>query len=153
MEVVLTKASLEDCNEIYDLQIKSFASLLEKYQDFNFSPGAEKIEKTISRMNQEVTDYYFIRVNDKNIGAIRICNFGELCEIKQLFILPEYQGNTYAQKAIIAVEQLYPNACRWELDTILQEEKLCYLYQKMGYRKTGKIENLKQGMDLVFFTK
>lgn len=51
------------------------------------------------------------------------------------------------------VEAIYPNATRWELDTILQEEKLCYLYEKMGYKKTGQTEEIKKGMDLVFYAK
>ena len=50
-------------------------------------------------------------------------------------------------------ESLYPNAGRWELDTILQEQKLCHLYEKMGYRKTGKTQRIKDGMDIVFYAK
>ncbi|MFR1519292.1 MAG: GNAT family acetyltransferase [Clostridia bacterium] len=51
------------------------------------------------------------------------------------------------------IEQLYPSAERWELDTILQEEKLCYLYEKMGYKKTGQTQKIKAGMDIVFYAK
>ena len=32
-------------------------------------------------------------------------------------------------------------------------EKLCYLYSKMGYQRTGEIEHIKEGMDIVFFEK
>ena len=52
-----------------------------------------------------------------------------------------------------AVEKLFPNAIRWELDTIAQEEKLCHLYEKVGYRPTGKRINIKENMDLVFYEK
>ena len=45
------------------------------------------------------------------------------------------------------------NGEKWELDTILQEKKLCYLYEKMGYQKTGKTEKIKDGMDLVYYAK
>ena len=51
------------------------------------------------------------------------------------------------------LEALYPNADSWELDTILQEEKLCHLYEKLGYRRTDQIKPIKEGMDLVFFEK
>ncbi len=149
----LKKAILSDCSEIYDLQVKSFRALLEKYQDYDFNPGAETIEKTINRFNESFTDYYFICIDTKNIGALRICNFDDLCKLKQIFILPEYQGNGYAQEAIIISESLYPNATRWELDTIKQEDKLCYLYEKMGYKKTGKEQKIKDGMDIVFYSK
>ena len=29
----------------------------------------------------------------------------------------------------------------------------CHLYSKMGYQKTGEIEHIKDGMDIVFFEK
>ena len=153
MSVQLIKAAINDCQEIYDLQIRSFKALLDRYQDYDYSPGAEKLERTVERFQEPSTDYYFIALSDRHIGALRICSFERLCKLKQIFILPEYQGRGYGQEAIAAVESLYPAAERWELDTILQEEKLCYLYEKMGYRKTGKIQNLKCNMDLVFYAK
>ena len=151
--MILDIASFTDAQELYDLQIKSFKALLEKYQDYDFSPGAEKLERTIQRLYDPITDYYFISLKGKHIGALRICHFETLCKLKQICILPEYQGYGYAQKAITIVESLYPTAEKWELDTILQEEKLCYLYEKIGYRKTGRVEPIMNGMDLVFYAK
>ena len=151
MSITLKKAKFENCPEIYDLQIKSFRPLLEKYQDYDFSPGAESIERTYERFNQSFTDFWMIALGEKNIGVIRICDFGEICKLKQIFLLPAYQNHGYAQEAIKAVEAKYPYARRWELDTILQEAKLCYLYEKMGYRKTGQSKNIKDGMDLVYY--
>ena len=157
MLITLEKAGLNDAAELYRLQIKSFRALLRRYQDYSSSPGAEKPERTIQRLMDPSTDYYFISLQEDrqatHIGALRICNLGELCKLKQIFILPDYQGNGYAQMAIAAAEALYPFCKRWELDTILQEAKLCYLYEKLGYRKTGKVEHVKDGMDIVFYAK
>ena len=153
MAITLIKAKIENCPEIYDLQIKSFKALLEKYQDYYSNPGAERIERTYERFNQSITDFWMISLNGKNIGAIRVYNFGKLCKLNQIFIVPEFQNHGYAQEAIKAVEGIYPHALRWELDTILQEEKLCYLYEKMGYTKTGQVVNIKDGMDLVYYAK
>lgn len=96
MEITLTKAIKKDIQEIYNMQIKSFSALLKKYQDYDFSPGAEKIKKTIQRFDDPFTDYYFICKNNIHIGALRICNYDKLIMLKQIFILPEYQGNGYA---------------------------------------------------------
>lgn len=153
MSIVLDFATFTDAQELYDLQIKSFKALLEKYQDYDFSPGAERLERTIQRLHDPITDYYFISLEGKHIGALRICHLERLCKLKQIYILPEYQGYGYAQMAIMIVESLYPMVEKWELDTILQEEKLCYLYEKMGYRKTGRVEHILNGMDLVFYAK
>ena len=153
MDITLSKATVSDCEELYSMQKRAFQPLLEKYRDYGYSPAAEKVERTLQRLQEPVTDYYWIALNGTHIGAVRICRFDGLCKLKQLYILPEYQGNGYAQQAIRLVEALYPDARRWELDTILQEDKLCHLYEKMGYHKTGQQRRLKEGMDLVFYAK
>lgn len=153
MNVALRKALEKDCALIHDLQVRSFAPLLEKYQDHETNPAAEPVDRIVQRFAQPFTDYYFICVGEKQIGAMRICNFGDWCRLSPICILPEFQGHGYAQQAMVLAESIYPQAIRWELDTILQEEKLCYLYEKIGYRKTGKYQHLKDGMDLVFYRK
>ncbi len=153
MNISLKKASVSDCEVLYELQIKSFKDLLEKYQDYDTNPGAEKLERTKTRLNEENSDYYFIQLNNENIGAIRIIKINDLCKLKQIYILPKYQGNGYAQQTIAIIELLYPEAQHWELDTIKQEAKLCYLYEKMGYKQTGKELSIKDDITLVFYRK
>ena len=41
----------------------------------------------------------------------------------------------------------------WCLDTILQEKGNLYLYEKMGYHQTGKVEHINDQMDIVFYEK
>ena len=97
MEITLTKARLSNCEELYSLQTVSFRPLLEKYQDYDSNPGAETKDRTLQRLKDPFSDYYFISLDGKHIGAIRICHFETLCKLKQLFILPEFQGHGYAQ--------------------------------------------------------
>lgn len=154
MEIKLQKAYISDCEEIHKMQVKSFKNLLDKYDDINTNPGAESLEKIISRMKQEFTDYYFIQLNDKNIGVIRIMRLkGNVCRISPMFILPEFQGKGFAQQTINAVEALYSQADSWKLDTIKEETKLCHLYEKMGYKKTGKEEVIQDNMTIVYYSK
>ena len=35
----------------------------------------------------------------------------------------------------------------------MQEEKLCRLYEKLGYRQTGESYDIKDGMTIVFYEK
>ena len=44
MKLKLIRTTFSDCPDIYRLQIRSFGELLEKYQDYETNPGAEKIE-------------------------------------------------------------------------------------------------------------
>ena len=153
MSIRLRKATEADLRKIHYIQVKSFAQLLLKYEDFESSPAAEGMDDILQRFRQPFTDYYLIVLDDQEIGMLRVCDFGEKCRLSPICILQEFHGKGYAQEAIRQMEQLYPKAKMWELDTIAQEEKLCYLYEKMGYRKTGRTERLKDGMDLVFYEK
>lgn len=153
MSITLKLAAKEDCNLIWKIQVKAFSQLLLKYQDHDSNPAAESPERVIQRFEQSFTDYYLIMLDEEPVGMLRVCDFGENCRLSPLCILPEYCGNGYAQRAILEMERLYPKAKKWELDTIAQEDKLCYLYEKMGYQKTGRTEHLKEGMDLTFYEK
>ena len=153
MRVSLRKAEYLDCPVLHSIQVRSFVELLQRYEDYESNPAAESLDQIQRRFEQSFTDYYLIMLAEKPIGMLRVCNFGESCRLSPICILQEYQGKGYGQEAICQMEQLYPNAKKWELDTIAQEDKLCHLYEKVGFRKTGRVENLKDGMDLVFYEK
>lgn len=51
MNVTLKTARKEDLEEIWEMQVEAFSSLLEKYQDFETSPAAEDLEKINDRMD------------------------------------------------------------------------------------------------------
>lgn len=151
--VRLVKAGESDCAPLFQIQRKAFVPLLLKYRDYQSNPAAENEEAVLRRMKQPYTVYYFIDTEEGHVGMLRVCDFGERCRLSPICVLPEFQGRGYAQAAIRAAEALYPRVRRWDLDTILQEEKLCHLYEKLGYRRTGEYQHLKEGMDLVFYRK
>lgn len=125
MELVLKRAGLADAEFIWNMQKEAFAELLKRYQDYETNPASEPIDK------QEE---------------------GKRKRISPLFILPQYWNRGLAQQAILAVEEIH-GSTGWELDTILQEKGNCHLYEKMGYRVTGKQEQINKKMTLVFYEK
>lgn len=154
MEVHLKKADIKDCEKIHKMQMIGFKALLDKYQDYETNPGSETFERVKKRFEYSRIEHYFIKLRDESIGYMRISRIGEhTCKLSQMFILPDYQGNGYAQSAIKQVELLNPQVKRWILDTIKQEPKLCRLYEKAGYKQTGTQTNVKAGMDLAGYTK
>ena len=154
MEISLKEANVGDCEKIHQMQIIGFKALLDKYHDYETSPGAETFERVKWRFEFPQVHHYFIEVNGENVGYIRINRLDEqTCRLSKMFILPKYQGKGYAQQAIQRVEMLNPQTKHWILDTIEQEEKLCYLYEKIGYKRTGTKTNIKDGMDLVDYAK
>ena len=154
MGVSLCKANLEDAMTIHEMQVNSFMPLLQKYQDYDTNPANEPLERIITRLNQSFTDYYLIKYFDDTVGGIRIVKLGNKSyRVSPIFILPEHQGKGIAQKVFERIEQLYPDADLWELDTIMQEERLCYLYEKLGYEKTGETKKINNNITIVFYEK
>jgi len=154
MVVHFKKADVSDSKKILKMQVESFLLLLDKYKDYDTNPACETLQKVKSRFDCKNIDHYFICLGDKKIGYIRIvCLDSDVYRLSQMFILPRFCGNGYAQDAIKQIELLYHNAQKWTLDTIKQENNLCYLYEKMGYRFVGVKESIKDGMDLVYYEK
>lgn len=155
MDIQLVRATVQDAEKIWNMQVESFISLYERYQDTETSPATESIEKVIWRLEQSNTYFYFIMAGDNCVGAIRIIDDKKeniRKRISPLFILPEFRNHGYAQKAIIEAEKLH-GSTNWSLDTILQEKGNCALYEKMGYVSTGKMEKINDKMTLVFYQK
>lgn len=154
MDLILKKAAREDIETIWKMQTAAFAPLLDKYQDFDMSPACESIEKITAKFEQPWTTYYFIVQGDTAVGAVRVVqkDDGSRKRISPIWIMPEYRNKGYAQQAMLALEELH-GSDHWCLDTILQEKGNLYLYEKMGYVRTGKIEHINDRMDIVFYEK
>ncbi len=155
MRIELVKATESNAEEIWSMQKDAFAGLLNKYQDFDTNPGNEPLEKVMMRLNQPFTYFYFIVLNGKKIGAIRVVDKkadNELKHISPIFIMPEYRNKGYAQEAIMQAEEIH-GGYGWELDTILQETANCRLYEKMGYNRTDRVKFVNSKLTLVFYKK
>ena len=99
------------------------------------------IEEIIRRLSMHgLVDENCVRVilNDYNISQ------------KCTEVIPANEDRT--QKAIRMCEEMHGSE-NWELDTILQESKNCYLYEKMGYRQTGKTKVINERLTLTFYEK
>ena len=154
MSIELRPVKRDDIETVWKRQLEAFSELLQKYQDYDISPGAESIEKVKARFEQPWTTYYFIVAGDENVGVIRVVDKkdGSRKRISPIWIMQEHRNKGYAQAAIAAVEQIHGSE-NWCLDTILQEEGNLHLYEKMGYRQTGQIEKINDLMDIVFYEK
>ena len=151
----LVRANIQDAENIWKMQIAAFSDLYAKYQDPETSPATETLEKTIMRLEQSYTYFYYIVVDDAIVGAMRVIDDKEEGKYKFLspiFIMKEFRGRGYAQKAIQLAEEIHGSS-GWTLDTILQEKGNCYLYEKMGYYQTGETRVINERMTLIFYKK
>ena len=62
----------EDVEIVWRMQVEAFSELLEKYQDYETSPGAESADKVMERFKQPWTTYYFIMADYEIVGVIRV---------------------------------------------------------------------------------
>ena len=154
MNVKLIKATRSDMETIWRMQIKAFSELLKKYRDYGVSPACESFERIIEKYEMQGSFCYFISDNNFNVGAIRILDKqdGSRKRISPIWIMPEYRNKGYAQIAIREAEKIH-GVGNWSLDTILQEKGNLYLYEKMGYHQTGRIEKINDRMDIVYYEK
>ncbi len=155
MDVELVRIDISQAEELWGMQIKAFQDLYKKYQDTETSPAMESVDRVRMKLKQPFTYYYFIVADRTAVGAIRVVDKhreGTAKRISPIFIMPEYRNLGLAQAAIKIAEQIH-GCSNWELDTILQEKGNCHLYEKMGYRKTGKVRIVNDKMTLVFYRK
>ncbi len=155
MDVKLIRAEMKDAERLWKMQIEAFQDMYLRYGDTETNPACEPIERVIERFKQASTYYYFILSDSAVAGAIRVVDPKEdntPKRISPIFVMPPFRNRGIAQRAILEAENLHGNT-NWELGTILQEEGNCHLYEKMGYRKTGKTKVVNDKMTLVFYQK
>ena len=133
---------------------EAYLPLLEKYHDKKENPAnktTEDIEYDLMRNN---SDAYLLMLNKKPIGYVRVGQRtkGEF-SIADLAIIPQYQGNGYAQFFLKEIEKLYPMAEKWSLVTIKEEEKDCHLYEKLGYVQKNILQEVNEDMHFVLYEK
>lgn len=153
--ILLIRISAHNAENLWKMQVAAFQDLYAKYKDTETSPATEPLEKVVMRLEQPYTYYYYIKVEDAIVGAVRVVDTKEPKKCKKIspiFIMKEFRGRGYAQQAIRLAEEIHGSS-GWELDTILQEDVNCHLYEKMGYYQTGKTKIINERMTLVFYKK
>lgn len=155
MNITLQLAEETDAAAIHRLQIAAFKPLLEKYHDYETSPGNEPVEKTVSRLKNPNSRYFKILADGNIAGAIHIVRKeikGSLW-ISPIFIAPAFQGNGIAQLAMKLAEEVFEADRIWELSTLAEETGNCYLYEKLGYKRTSRVEPINENATLVYYKK
>lgn len=151
-KISLRKATIEDAQELYEIQKQVFLPLYKKYEDHQTTPALQSFERFQERLHQGI--FYKIVVNGDLAGSVHVYKkSSQIMRLHMINILESFQGKGVAQKVMTRLEMIYPEVTSWELDTILQEEKNCYLYEKMGYVRTGEQKKINDNMTIVSYEK
>ena len=153
MEVIEFKES--DIDTVFEIQQAAYKPLYEKYHDDNSNPYMEDKETVLRKYMRTGTKGYLFIKDGVPVGVVRISLHPESKsgKVSALGVHPQYQGQGIAQQALLEIEKMHSDVERWFLDTILQEEGNCHLYEKIGYKRTGKLEEISENMTLVFYEK
>ncbi|MGE7625018.1 GNAT family N-acetyltransferase [Viridibacillus sp. NPDC096237] len=153
-QITLRAATNKDLAALHKIQVAAFMPLLIKYNDLKTNPANETIEKLANRIAETYSDYYAIYYGQNIAGGIRVVpKENNRTRISPIYIHPIFQSKGIAQEAFKQVEQKYNKTRQWELDTIKQEKRNCYFYEKLGYCKTGEEVEINSGMTLVRYLK
>ena len=106
MAISLKKATREDIETLWRMQVEAFTELLARYQDYDMSPAIESFDTVMAKFEQPWTTYYYIVDNNIVVGAVRIVNkyYGSRKRISPIWIMGEFRNKGYAQQATIIVK-------------------------------------------------
>ena len=93
------------------------------------------------------TDYYLI-IDDKPVGIVKIKNDENVCEILSMYILDEARNKGIGTKTIqTIVNKYYPKVL--VLWTLEQNKSARCFYEKNGFRKVDEERIINRGKDFV----
>ena len=153
MNIKLIKANLNDSEELLKIQKICFAPHLERYQDFETNPSMVSVDDIKWQIQNE--NFYKIIYYNTWVGSLNIQKLDEMENYKLhiINILPEYQGKGIGQISIKMAEDIFPNAKSWILETLEDMPVNRHVYEKVGYKFTGKSEIINDKLTLVFYEK
>lgn len=153
MKIELRRINENELKKAFKMHRKGFLPTFIKYKDWGFNPIFQGYSKIKNYYNHENMFMYFIICDSIAVGQIWIYIKDDSVKLARLFVLKEYQNQGIATEAIRLAEQIFSDRQRWWLDTIKQEKNNCHLYEKMGYRQTGKEKRINRRMTIVDYEK
>lgn len=163
-DVTLILATERDAELIHGMKYEAFLPTYEEFHDDETSPTKEKIEKVIWQLTHPGSEYYLIRVNGENAGAVRVARKWEMVAgekiirddknfISPIFILPRFQNGGVGKIVMDQLFALYPDTKTWALDTIRQDARNCHFYERCGFVRVGEEKWVNERMSLVDYVK
>jgi ribosomal protein S18 acetylase RimI-like enzyme len=138
---IISKASVDDIEEILALQKIAYVSEAEIINDFSIPP----LQQTMGDILLEFNHQAFLKatLEQRIVGSVRCYLEGETCHIGKLIIHPQHQNLGIGTQLLLAAERHFSQARRFELFTGQKSAKNLHIYRKNNYRifKNRKISD------------
>jgi len=124
-------ATIEDAQEILELQKYAYVSEAELHDDFKIPPLMQTLEELISEFEKRT----ILKITDDGalLASGQVKYSDGCCYIGRMAVLPEFQGRGIGSKLLSALEAVFPDAKRFELFTGEKSEKNLAMYSRRGY--------------------
>ncbi|NCA96818.1 MAG: GNAT family N-acetyltransferase [Bacteroidia bacterium] len=123
-----------EVDEFVKSSVQAFASDALHYNVQGGPPNYDSLEWHYQMFDAH--HLYSIKDNDVLVGGI-ILFLGvkdkHVAYVGRLFIHPLYHRHGYATKAMLLLEESFPEVKLWKLETPIWNERTNRLYQKLGY--------------------
>jgi ribosomal protein S18 acetylase RimI-like enzyme len=131
--LLICDATESDAAEILRIQKAAFLGQGMLYNDMSLPPLVQKLDELM----QDFKNYSFLKAlyNGKIVGSVRGHIETDTCHVSRLFVHPDFQNRGIGKKLLLAVEDKFIGAKRFELFTGHKSERNIALYEKLGYRK------------------
>ena len=134
-ELKISKADIEDLQEILNLQYLAYQSEAALFGSRDIPPLKQTLDEVIEEYHKGII-LKLVDTDNLIIGSIRAWEMKGTIYIGKLMIHPNYRQRGYGTKLLSEIEKYYPQK-RYELFTSTRSIDNIRLYQRMGYRVFG----------------
>jgi GNAT superfamily N-acetyltransferase len=151
--VTFEKATPADATALTAVQTRTFDDDSRRFtaQLSGGPPGYDEIDWQLQMMG--LGHYYKIVADERLIGGLIVFDQGGgHYELGRIYIDPAYQNQGLGGQAMQFIEQTFPQARQWTLDTPSWAVRNQHFYEKWGYAKVQE-EAIAPGFTLFFYEK
>ena len=130
MDYQITKAIIDDAEEILKLQKLAYQIEAKRYNNFDIPA----LKQTLEELNNQFKNHIILKAvsNGKIIGTVRAYEKDGTCFIGRLAVLPDMQ-NQGIGAALMKKTETYYSPKRYEIFVGTESENNIHLYKKLGY--------------------
>ena len=132
MDIIPSESNVDEAAQILALQKSAYQIEAAIYNDFTIQP----LRQTIEELREEYQKQTVLKVeiDGEIVGSVRAFQKDRTCFVGKLIVQPSFQNRGIGSALLLSVENLFPEAERFELYTGSKSEKNLYLYSKNGYK-------------------
>ena len=117
----ITRANVNDAEELLNLQKLAFQSQARIYNDDKLPPLIQEIDEIKQEFKEKIVLKAIIK--SQIIGSVRAYENEGTCHIGRLIVHPDFQNQGIGKQLMLAIEDSFKDCARFELFTGYKSEK------------------------------